>query len=119
MKTQFPRFVTAFVITSVFVAVAHAQAAGAGANFNKAERAQIQERARLERVDPPIRPDPLGNAIIGGVVSGAFKGAVTAGAGSISDAVKAGAAAGALSMSRGAAVGTAVQGAKDAVQKGK
>ncbi len=119
MKPQFLRFVTAFAITPIFVAAAHAQVAGAGANFNKAEQAQIQERARLERVDPPIRPDPLGNAIIGGAASGAFKGTVTAGARSISDAVKAGAAAGALSTARGAAVGTAVQGAKDAVKKRK
>lgn len=75
---------------------AHAQAAGAGAEFNNAERIQIQEFNRLERVDPPIRPDPIGNALIGGAVTGSMGGA----------------AAGAASAVRGAAVGTAVEGAK-------
>ena len=67
-------------------------------------------------MDPPIRPDPLGNAIIGGVVSGVAKGAVTARAGSISDALKAGAAPGALSTARGATVGGTTQVLKDAIE---
>ena len=82
---------------------ATAQAAGAGADFNKKERAQIQEQKRLEKVDPPIRPDPVGNALIGGAVTGTMKGA----------------AAGALSTVRGAGVGTAVQAAKDEIAKNK
>jgi hypothetical protein len=78
----------------------YAQAAGAGADFNKADRAATAkeaERQRLEKVDPPIRPDPVGNALIGGAVTGSMKGA----------------AAGAVSAIRGAAIGTAVQEAKE------
>lgn len=82
---------------------AHAQAAGAGADYNKAERARIQEQNRLERVDPPIRPDPVGNALIGGAVTGTMKGA----------------AAGAASAVRGAAVGSTVQEVKQDIQKSK
>ena len=80
---------------------ASAQAAGAGADFNKKERAVLQEQRRLDRVDPPIRPDPLGNALMGGVVTGTIKGA----------------AAGAASAARSAAVGTAVQEAKQGIQE--
>ncbi|MCB9812079.1 hypothetical protein H6778_00255 [Candidatus Nomurabacteria bacterium] len=36
------------------------------------------EMRRLEQVDPPIRPDPVGNAIIGGVVAGTVKGSAAA-----------------------------------------
>lgn len=71
----------------------YAQAAGAGADFNRAERAAIQERQRLERIDPPIQSDPLGNALIGGAVTGTMRGA----------------AAGAASALRSATLGSAVQ----------
>ena len=86
-----------------FSATAFAQAAGAGAAYNKAERAKIQEQTRLEKVDPPIRPDPVGNALIGGVVTGTMKGAV----------------AGAATAARGAGGGTAVQAAKQDIKKSK
>jgi hypothetical protein len=65
-------------------------------------RPSPEEIARVNRVDPPIKPDPLGNALIGGAVTGTMKGA----------------AAGALSIVNGTAVGQAIQSAKDAV-KGK
>lgn len=55
-----------------------AQCAGCGADYNKADRrttARIAEDQRLQRVDPPIKKDPLGNALIGGGVSGALRGA--------------------------------------------
>lgn len=32
------------------------------------------ERARLEKIDPPLKDDVLGNAIVGGAASGAYKG---------------------------------------------
>ena len=41
----------------------------------KADRTRAAEQQRLERVDPPVRPDPLGNALIGGAVTGSMKGA--------------------------------------------
>jgi predicted Rossmann-fold nucleotide-binding protein len=87
-------------VASSHASLAIAQAAGAGADFNRADRvdtAREAERQRLERVDPPIHPDPLGNALIGGGVTGVMKGA----------------AAGAASAIRGAAIGTAVQQAKE------
>jgi len=55
-----------------------AQAAGAGASFNRTDRAAtaaVAERQRLERIDTPIRPDPLGNALLGGPVHGVIRGA--------------------------------------------
>lgn len=70
-----------------------AQCAGCGANHNRTERARIQENQRLERVDPPIRPDPVGNALIGGAVTGTMRGA----------------AAGAASAARSGAIGGTVQ----------
>jgi hypothetical protein len=85
---------------------AYAQAAGACcAGSNKAERAKIQEQEqkRLERVDLPIRPDPVGNALIGGVVTGTIKGA----------------AAGTVSSIRGAVVGSTVQNVIEDIQKSK
>jgi hypothetical protein len=119
MQVRFLLSVLVVAFMTFLAAAAHAQAAGAGADFNRAERAQIQERTRLERVDPPIKPDPVGNAIIGGVVGGVIKGVVTSAASSIGDAVKAGAAAGALSTARGAAVGTAAQAAKEDILRNK
>jgi hypothetical protein len=62
-----------------------------------ANRPSPEEVARVNRVDPPIKPDPLGNALIGGAVTGTMKGA----------------AAGAVAAVRGAAVGQAIQAAKD------
>lgn len=113
MKVPFILSATALALMSAFASQAQAQAAGAGADFNKAERAQIQERTRLEKVDPPIKPDPVGNALIGGAVSGVFKGVVTGASSSIGDAVKTGAAAGALSTGRGALGGGAIQAVKE------
>jgi predicted Rossmann-fold nucleotide-binding protein len=79
---------------------AYAQAAGAGADFNKRDRAATAREAeaqRVEKADRPVRPDPLGNALIGGGVTGAMSGA----------------AAGAASAVRGAAIGTAIEKAKE------
>lgn len=81
-----------------------AQAAGAGADFNRADRkatAREAERQRVQAYDKPIRPDPIGNALIGGGVAGAMAGA--------SGGAAAGAAAAAASTARGAAIGTAVE----------
>lgn len=117
MKVRFMLSAAALALMSAFASQAQAQAAGAGADFNKAERAQIQERARLERVDPPIRPDPVGNALIGGAVSGVVKGVVTGTASSVGDAIKAGAAAGALTTGRSALAGGAIQAVKENKQQ--
>lgn len=91
----------AFALSLGFAVDAVAQAANAGADFNKAERARAQEDRRLQKVDPPIKPDPLGNAIMGGVVTGAMRGA----------------AAGAVSTVRGAAVGGALQEGKQIIER--
>lgn len=96
----------AFSLASLFVCVAmdvSAQGAGAGADFNRADRAQIQESERLQRVDPPVREDPIGNALIGGAVTGTMKGA----------------AAGAVSAVKGGAVGSAVQGARQGIEENR
>lgn len=119
MQVRFILTATAFAVMSFIATTAHSQAAGAGADFNKAERAQIQERARLDRVDPPIKQDPVGNALIGGAVSGVVKGLATGAVSSLGDAVKAGAAAGALSTVRGAAVGSAAQAVKEDIARNK
>jgi len=90
---------------------AFAQAAGAGADFNKADRAATAreaERQRVEKYDKPIRPDPIGNALIGGSVAGAVAGA--------SGGVAAGAAAAAASTARGAAIGTAVEKTREKIK---
>jgi hypothetical protein len=60
---------------------AFAQCAGCGADYNKADReatARLAERQRLERIDPPIRKDPLGNALIGAGAAGLVRGSATA-----------------------------------------
>jgi hypothetical protein len=59
------------------------QCAGCGADYNKADRAATAreaERQRLDRVDPPIQKDPLGDAIISGGIAGLTTGSVVAGA---------------------------------------
>jgi hypothetical protein len=64
-------------------AVGYAQCTGCGADFNKADReatARLAERQRLERIDPPIQKDPLGNALIGGGVTGLVRGSAAAAA---------------------------------------
>ena len=91
------------ITLSTHSVTAFSQAAGAGADYNKADRARVQEQTRLERVDPPIRPDPVGNALIGGAVTGTIKGA----------------AAGAVSAGRGAAAGSTAQAVKQDIQKSK
>lgn len=82
---------------------AYAQAAGAGAQFNRTDRAataQTAELQRLARVDPPIRPDPLGNALLGSPVHGVVRGA----------------AAGVTSIFTGTATGAAFQRARGAAK---
>src|SRR5262245_55498909 len=85
---------------------AHAQAAGAGAAYNKADRAATAreaEQQRIHKADKPIQPDPLGNSVIGGVVTGTMRGA----------------AAGAASAVRSGAIGSAAQEIKQDIQKNK
>jgi hypothetical protein len=63
------------------------------------------ENERLKQVDPPIRPDPIGNGILGGFAGGLVAGAVGKGV--------AGAAVGAtVGAARGAATGTAIEAGK-------
>lgn len=119
MNVQLVQIATGFAFMSMLTGQAWAQAASAGADFNRAERAQIQERARLDRVDPPIKKDPLGNALIGGGVSGLIRGVTAGAASSVGDAVKAGAAAGALSTARSAAAGGAAQTLKEDITRNK
>jgi hypothetical protein len=73
----------------------YAQCAGCGADYNKADRetaARLVERQRLEKIDPPIEKDPLGNAIIGGSLTGIVRGSVGATANAIVTGTAAGAA---------------------------
>jgi hypothetical protein len=73
----------------------YAQCAGCGADYNKADReaaARLVERQRLEKIDPPIQKDPLGDAIIGGGVTGIVRGSVGAAARAIVTGTAAGAA---------------------------
>lgn len=63
------------------------------------------EQERVEKADPPIKSDPLGNALIGGLVGG-IAGGIKGGVG--------GAATGAAGATvRGAVTGTAIEKAKD------
>ncbi len=73
----------------------YAQNAGGGADSNRADRRAVEreaEKQRIHQADKPVRPDPVGNALISGGVTGAMKGA----------------AAGASSAARGAAIGGTV-----------
>lgn len=49
--------------------------------------AQKDETQRVKRYDKPVEKDPLGNALIGGSVTGVIKGSVAAGAASTGKAV--------------------------------
>ena len=80
-----------------------AQAANAGADFNKAERANAQESQRTAKIDRPVQPDVPANALIGGAATGTIRGA----------------GAGAVSAVRSGAVGTAVQAAKERAAQAK
>jgi hypothetical protein len=73
----------------------YTQCAGCGADYNKADReatARLAERQRLERIDPPIKKDPLGNALIGGGVTGIVRGSAAAAARAVVTGTAAGAA---------------------------
>ena len=85
--------VLADIAMLAFSADAMAQAAGAGADYNRQEAQRLaQERARqqafdaevrrLEQIDKPLQNDPLGNALIGGGVNTLAKG-LAAGATSV------------------------------------
>ncbi|MEO5881992.1 MAG: hypothetical protein ABIQ06_06210 [Caldimonas sp.] len=79
---------------------AFAQAAGAGADFNKADRSTAAEQAEVNRLikyDKPVYKDPLGNALIGAPTTGLIRGA----------------AAGVSSIVTGTAIGTASNAAKN------
>lgn len=58
---------------------AYAQCAGCGADYNKQDRDRT-ERERVRQYDKPVRVDPVGNALIGGGVSGGIGGSVVSGA---------------------------------------
>src|SRR5215469_1296102 len=69
------------LVASTGAGSAQAQCAGCGADFNRANReatARLVERQRLEKVDPPIQTDPLGNALIGGGLTGIVTGSAGA-----------------------------------------
>ncbi|BEP54501.1 hypothetical protein GmRootV118_17450 [Variovorax sp. V118] len=63
-----------------------AQAAGAGAEYNKREAAKMQEVRRLEKYDKPLRDDPIGNALTGGAATGLVRGAAAGAVGTASRA---------------------------------
>lgn len=91
--------IIASLLIGGFVTGTFAQAAGAGADFNKSDRqasARQAEINRLVKYDKPVYPDPLGNALIGGA----------------SSAVVRGASAGVTAIISGTAAGTAVNAAK-------
>ena len=70
-----------FLVGSVY-----AQAAGAGADYNKADRKETAKQAEIQRIqkyDKPVRTDPLGNALLGGAVTGAVTGSATAAAATV------------------------------------
>lgn len=75
--------VASLALTAGYAAQAQAQAANAGAKFNQAERAQAQELRRLEKVDPPIKEDIVGNALVGGAVTGTLRGAAAGAAAAV------------------------------------
>jgi len=65
-----------------------------------------KDRDRVKSVDPPIRPDAIGNGIVGGVVGGLIKGGGAA-------------VAGALGAARGAGKGAAIEAGKGLINSGK
>lgn len=82
------------LVLGVFSASREAHAGGSSSGQAQGgSNAQLQQ---LQRIDPPVQTDPVGNAIIGGAVSGTLNGSAAA------------AAAGYL---RSLAIGTAVQAA--------
>lgn len=69
--------------TMTFTGAAYAQAAGAGADFNKADRKETAKQAEIQRLqayDKPVRTDPVGNALLGGAVTGLVTGSAGAAA---------------------------------------
>lgn len=57
--------------------LAAAQCAGCNADQNKADRAEVEKQKKIEQIeknDPPLKNDPVGNALIGGAVGGATGG---------------------------------------------
>ena len=103
MKSKNFWYVVATLSISLSAVSINASAQGAGANpdFNKAERKKMAEEKRLETIDKPLRNDPIGNALTGGVVTGAAKGA----------------AAGAAAVIKGAATATTVEKIKEENKK--
>jgi hypothetical protein len=77
------------IISAVFALHAgavFAQTAGAGADFNKADRKETARQAEIQRVqkyDKPVRTDPVGNALLGGAVTGVVTGSATAAAATV------------------------------------
>lgn len=70
------------LVAATVVSTAYSQGAGAGAEFNRKDR-QETEVQRLKNYDKPVYKDPVGNAIIGGGVTGVLKGSGGAAAKSV------------------------------------
>ena len=97
--TCLPLFAALVAIGASFTLDAFAQAAGAGAAFNRADRQASARQAEVNRLiqyDKPIYKDPLGNALIGAPTTGVIRGA----------------AAGVSSIVTGTTIGTATNAAK-------
>lgn len=88
-------------IRALFLAASMAAFLNTSAQADAVTPPSKAELERLDKVDPPIKEDPVGNAIIGGVATGSIKGAV----------------AGAISAARGALVGGAIQQGKEKVKE--
>ena len=88
------------LVAAATTSSAFAQAAGAGADFNRADRAAAAQQAEVNRLikyDKPVYKDPLGNALLGAPTTGLIRGA----------------AAGVSSIVTGTAIGTATNAAKN------
>lgn len=103
MKSKFRLSAAFLIVACAYGNHLYAQTAGADADYNKKERQRAQEDERIRRADPPIKEDPIGNALIGGGVTAVLKGT----------------GAGAVSAVRGAGIGSTVQSAKDGMEKNK
>lgn len=66
------------LLAAVLPASAWAQCAGCNADFNRADRANVERQKQIERIeanDKPLRSDALGNGLFGGGLSAAREGA--------------------------------------------
>lgn len=71
-------FLVSLFLGAASAAPCTAQTAGAPADYNRVDRQESDRQAQnnfLMQYDLPLRPDPWGNAIIGGLVTGIMQGA--------------------------------------------